>query len=825
MDKYERKVRIEQMESLLKHGEYADALEIADSIDWNTERKIRTLRMVSEVYKINRRYEDAFKTLSIAYERNPDDPIKRKVIYDLCELSIKMNEFAYAIRFLKEFVALSPKDPGRYMLQYKLYKAQEVSYDERIEVLEEFKKNYFGDFREKWAYELAYLYHTCGYSQKCVEACDEIILWFVKGPYVTKAMELKMQHVALSPEQQEKYDRRNDSAKPEVLYEKKHSEKTGPIYSDPADDTAAGGEAFAGIPAPQPKTGPIEIRQVDVSNEPTIKMPEKLRVPEGNDDKQEVSVNLGIDSTIDLQEALRANMAELQKKTGEPLREKEEKIPEPDGGMTEIKSFSEEPLRFPQVEQQASKQNGSDVYAVSKKDNDFKNIISEEYDGQLSLNVPDVPPEIEKQITGQMDIATVLAQWDKLKEESKAKRIDAAKRKSLEQTNDIARELVGVIPGFKIKTLEDENAAETAVPEDEAEKETSEKETADEKDSEAPVNMLQMEEAEGPDEIEEIEEIEETEDRGPVSAVISQAEEKPKPAVSDSSAEAGPEPEVSEKPEDEKEGKENLGPVTDETGRIKIPEPKDMKEFDKDEKEIFASYTSMHGMGDKIVNALKDVSMIASRGNILITGNEQTARIGLAHAFAKQRQLKDPLFSGKIAKISADVFNTKDIERSLKALDGGALLIEKAGELSDASMQAMETVLKTPELILLVIFEDNKGAVRALCKKYPWLSEIFNIYIEIPVYTNDDLVFHAREYAREKEYIIDELGILALYTRIAELQTAEHVVTADEVDDIVDEAIMHVDRKNIGHLVDILFAKRYNNEDLIILREKDFVKK
>ena len=198
MDKYEKKVRVNQIVACIKNGGYQEAQSIADSIDWRQEKSIRTLRMVSEVYKINRRYEDALAVLNMAYEKDPEDPIKRKIVYDLCELAIKMGEFGIAVRYMKEFSKLAPKDPGRYILQYRLLKATDADYSERIELLEEFKSRHFGDFDGKWAYELAYMYHCTGKSERCVECCNEIALWFVTGPVVVKALKLKKQHQELT---------------------------------------------------------------------------------------------------------------------------------------------------------------------------------------------------------------------------------------------------------------------------------------------------------------------------------------------------------------------------------------------------------------------------------------------------------------------------------------------------------------------------------------------------------------------------------------------------------------------------------------------------
>lgn len=882
MDKYEKKVRIDQIESLMRQGEFAEAVSIADSIDWRTEKKIRTLRMVSEVYKINKRYEDAFQVLMIAYDKNPDDPIKKKIVYDLCELTIKMRETAYAVKFFKEYVMLSPRDPGRYILQYKLYKEQEVAIDERIAVLEEFKEKYYADFREKWAYELAYLYHTSGQEGKCVDECDELILWFVKGPYVTKAMELKMQHTALSQDQQYKYDHRLDGETKEPLYIRRepkvkkmtHDDNSAPVssaenevpYEDGSSDeklSDTNGESADNVI-------PIEIKRVDASNEPTIQFPSKIRPGEKT---EEISVNLDKYSTINLQAELKANMDRLQQSTGELLREKEEKIPEPDEGMTEIKfAAADKPERkseqykeehqttepVPEVYSSESETTGSEPDAAAEKTG-FANMLSEEYDGQISLNVPDMPAEIEKQITGQLDIATVLEHWDKMKEESTARRVNAAKRKSLEQTNDIASQLVGVIPGFEVPALPPEEQSDE---QEDGQEQTEEikfiqKEEQVKKTAAKSADPEPEDTDEGIDEIEEI--IDDSEEPSDEEEIAGKEPEKLPVAeelVSEQEAAAVPEikpepvkpeavkmaavsadvPSGVKEPVSKKEQTKVKEPADEKVSagsnkevherKIEdIPKPVDVKELDAKEKEIFADYLSMHGLADKILDALKNISMTACIGNMFIYGNEQSARTGLAYAFAKEEEQKNPLFDGKIAKISAGVFNTKDIVKSMKALNGGALVIENAGNLSAESMDTIGKALNDPELALLIIFEDARNISKELSKQYDWFQRMFPVRLEIPTYTNDDLVFHGREYAKNKEYAIDELGILALYRRIDELQTAEHAVNLQEVEDIVEEAIHNVDKKSMSHLCDVLFAKRYDENDLIIIREKDFIKK
>ena len=345
MDNYERKVRVNQIISLAEKGEYSDAMDIADTIDWRNERSIRTLRVVSEVYKVTKRYEDAFHVLAIAYQKDPDDPIKRKIVYDLCELAIKMNQLGYAIRYLEEFMKLAPNDAGRYVLQYKMLEATDASLEERIELLEEFKSNGFEYFLERWAYKLALLYYETGQSQKCINACDEVILWFVNGPYVTRAKELKMKYMetpeALAGGNQQFYYEQQPGYEQAQYYVPEGQEQG--YYPERSGYVQQEGQY-------QPMS--IEVRQVQPSNQPTIRMPDKQVLPVFPEDQKEISVNVDKFSTINLQAELKANMDELQERTGEPLFEQEQKIPaEPDSGMTEI--FTEGPAEEQRPEQGA----------------------------------------------------------------------------------------------------------------------------------------------------------------------------------------------------------------------------------------------------------------------------------------------------------------------------------------------------------------------------------------------------------------------------------------------------------------------------------------
>ena len=970
LDKYEKKVRVNQIVSCIRNGEYLDAQEIADSIDWRQEKSIRTLRMVSEVYKINRRYDDSLTVLNLAYEKNPEDPIKRKIVYDLCELAIKMGQFGVAVRYMKEFSKLAPKDPGRYILQYRLLKATDAEYDERIELLEEFKSRHFGDFDGRWAYELAYLYHLTGKGDKCVECCNEIALWFVTGPVVVKALKLKKEHQELSYEEEQKIiGGEGSEAEEEVLYQKKHKTDTAPVYVDTTPEIGDGysttdaedrlqPEPVPGVNEmpqaynvePEPQTFNIEVKKVDASLEPTIRMAEKktgpsimardtmvlpkinktqtpesehvehkrkaelpqqvnveepavrtepLPEPEpqpveikppmaeeirpnpleetakiqtepaipgvadaitqtGTIAQQEISVNLDKFSTMNLQAELRANMEKLQEETGEPLREREEKLPDrvagPDKDLTELKAGNnaqpeKEEIKEPEKKEEQpvneAVQGAGRYYQPVKPEkmtdeevaakissipapDPFKNYISQDYDGQMQLNVPEDDPLDEKQITGQMDIESILAQWDKLQEEARERRLRAAKNKSLEQTNELSRQLVGVLPGYELPKPEEEKKPEP-VPESRKPEKTEMKiqeiiePEKPEPSPSAPATsaftapLVVPEDGTGEIKVKESE-IAPSEpesydhEQTPEERYESEAKPKRKPEKDTEEKKEEPEKDTKEEALQEEKNqdptKKNPHFVTFET--VELPS-------------VFDSFRNIKGLPQQLKEAEERMSMESAHGNVLIIGSEHAARMELVQAIIRDMGEKDATGTLKAAAIDADTFNNKDVTKSLKALAGNILVIEGAGRLSDDSMNSLLSVLSSQEMEILVIFEDSKSGAKNL-SEYSGFDEAFDVLIDIPTLSNDYLVDHSKSYAAEKGYTLDDMAVLALYQRIDERQTADHVVTSDEVEHIMDAAIKKANKKNLKHLGDVLLGKRYNDDDLIVLREKDFAK-
>ncbi len=884
MDRYEYKVRIAQIKSLIENGEFFEALQIVDTIDWRRVRSIQTLCMVSEIYKVNRKYDEARDVLLLAYNRYPG---ARSVVYALCELAIKMDRITEAVHYLKEYMQIANGDSGMYVLQYKLYQSQGVGIEERIEVLKKLKSL---DYQEKWAYELAKLYHEDGQESQCIAECDEMIVWFGHGSFVTKAMELKMLHAPLTPEQQKKYDHRNDWKRSSVELTEEEERDERDERDDYPEEVPEEKEAAPEEPK-EKEPIPIGIKHVEASNQPTKKIPQKeIEAQLRAEDIKIRPINLDKFSTMNLQDELRKNMAEFSAKTGVQLREVEEpiesRIPIMAAPVPVMETAPEEPS---EIEEESEVKEAPEEEVGETHD--------EETGNGLGADADYVSDE-----TGRIDIDGIIADWDRRAEEHGRNRIARAKIKSLEQTNDIVNELVGKIPGVHTAPIpeipedefestdasvrDDEEAAAPDVSEESLE--TAETESTDrDADQETAAENADMSEITDADSVsEDIEETEETEETDSVETepeeeeaeeagmkretleettdltgiltgkipvttggafagrrieVVENAEESEDEEESESTSktpvvpfrrftDTGDDVEVEAEEEDEEEDYAPVRPVI--TPEIRIgssrkyiaPSNREAEGFDEEERKIFSEFLSTHDLPEEIRAAIDGMDMQGSTGNIVITGNEQSVRMKLAQALAKCWEEKSASFEGKIACIDANKFNTKDVRKSLGALNGGILVIAHSGDLEDSTLQDMRKCLEDPDSRAIIILEENNMAARRMEKTFGWFNSIFSQKIDIPEYTNDDLVFHGREYARGKEYTIDDMGVLALYTRIDEMQTADHFVTVDEVEDIVDQAIRHADRRTPQHFIDLIVGKRYDDNDLIVLREKDFVR-
>ena len=958
MDKYEYKVRLQEIKDLIAKGEYVEAASIADTIDWTKVKSVMMLCTISDLYKINRRLEDARDLLLLAYDRYPGG---RSIVYSLCELFIKMGDVVQAVEYYKEFVQIAPKDTGRYILQYKLYEAQDVSIEERIEVLKELKSK---EYIEKWAYELAYLYHRIGLATKCVEECDELILWFGEGRYVMKAMELKMLHEPLTPSQEEKYA----EMKGEIVRQKA-AEEAGEVYPETPEEEKPEEEVDESPTKEILTSDPddIQVKVMNVGQYDTINMQKELAAnmkelwdqktdkepeAEGDTDLQETK---RLDSLADaledftmaetkvietdaVKEALNQSeeqgevffgetsemtpvsaeesSAEITEETLEqpmeaPVQSGQSTVPEAAAPKAEEKQEAEEPqeeepetvvLPAREIEEHINAQPVMKPRIAATIDphkplpEGMEKMLGMEYDGQISMVVPETE-QVEKQITGQISLEDVLAEWERVKKENEQKRMEEVQQHILQQTGAMFTEFEAAtrdglleklekgktIPTDEVEELEeyyepaqedgedyeepaeqdeflDESYDDYEEPVENTEEYTEESEAIDadteaEEEPNAAAADIEVEEesdaAAADIEVEEEPDTADAEDEGEAAeeAVDDTAAEKagteePNAAAADTEVEEEPDTtdadtEVEEEPDATDAAAEAVeDDVKDaETDAVakgkKAPGQKKGKPVRKagkeqgrrltaEEKELFGSYLQNKHTREQILNAIDKISLAAYTGNIILTGEEGMDTLTLAKKLMKEVQQTDSNFSGKIAKISSESLNKKGIAPVFDRIVNGALIIQKANKLSDDSVKDMQKVMNQEHKGMIVILEDTRGGAHKLLKKHPELKELFNIEIHVEALDNDSLVSYGRKYAEEQEYGMDEMGVLALHTCIAERQTIDHIVTIEEVKDIIDDAIQHANRKTLGHFFDIIVAKRYDEEDRIILRENDF---
>lgn len=933
MDKSEYKLRAEEIKDLISRGEYAQAAEIADTIDWRRVKSVMMLCTISDLYKINRRYEDARDMLLLAYERRPGG---RTICYSLCELSIKMEEYVQAIEYYKEFVQVAPKDPGRYILQYKLYEAQDVSLEERIAVLEELKKR---DYREKWAYELAYLYHRVGLAARCVEECDELILWFGEGKYVIKAMELKMLHQPLTPEQQEKYNHRfdapgshipsqnsvqdneysgNESYEQSYAQDGSYDQSQGYAQdgSDDQDQSYAQDSSYdqnqsyvqdSGYdqvngdtqiydpvqPAQQETpTQPVQddydihVKTMDVGQYNTINLQAELAAglrevlgeePKGDTAKATSdSITRSIVAPMmdsDTESLDYPEIAEVSEDDLEPETEQIEGSEVFFGETGEIGDLSQVPeVETEEIlpEEPASLKKQDVVPELSKAEvepeattpveppKELANVLAQESDGQISLVMPEAE-SIEKQITGQINIEDILAEWERKKKENLEKREEEVRQHVLQQTGAMFTEFEQAVRDGLLEKLEKEKAvdADTVTDTDEVE-ELEEIADVNDETEKAPAEVSEEEPEREPadTDIVDTEEVEELEEEPAVAEYEEESATEEPDAVVDMEVTQEPAAEIPEVPEkttaEIEEASEETTAETEEASEESVAEAEEEPEeaveevhedeqpqtpeppvverdkakvraLTREERELYAPFIQSKSAREQLVKAIDNISLAAYTGNVIITGEEGMDTLSLAKNMIREIQATDSNFSGKVAKISGHALNKKDAAETLNRLQNGALIICKASEMNNKTVDTMYKALQQENQGIVIILEDTRKEIDRFLEKYEKLQESFTSRMDVEALSNDTLVAFGRQYAREREYSIDELGVLALHTRIEDMQTIDHVVTVVDVKEIVDEAIAHANKKTLKHFFDVLFAKRYDDEDMIILTEKDFV--
>ena len=859
MDKYEYNLKLDQIKALSAEEGYMSAAEIADSINWNKIKNVNTLVKIGEIYEKAERYQDARDILLMAYDRSP---IGRMIIYRLAEVAIKMGDYDAATEYYDEFVEIAPHDDMKYVLRYAIKKGQGASFDELITILEEYKDE---EYTEEWAYELAYLYHKAGKADKCIDACDELILWFGDGPYVERALELKMLYQPLTKAQEEKYRRF-----------KAEKEKPAKI-KDEAEVTEIGAMEMV-------KGGEI------VHDDVTI---------------PQITVNQEKFNTVNLQQEIAKGMQQIMEAKGKN---------EVADTMDTIKKIVEDiPYLKLEKEQEEYVQQPEETEHIATDEEidgslklNFKELLGEDADGQMSM-VMSEKTQLEHQITGQMSIHDVLEEWEKTRhaaeialKEAEQQKLESAKARALQEAGDIMERLNDVIPkldaGVTPKELLEEEYLK--VPVDIIEQKAAVKEPEEEQKpdmqelyAEETVDEVQEPQEEPEEAIDEVQESQEEPEEAayeakepvgePEDIIVAEESEKDEiltqpttmmPEITDdmlnvdddtSDDETSQEKEnVSEKrdfdhvtsfieQEIAKMTAKNPGlekkldmaktrkmpdislpeDLDSEEDDSKLKETKHIKELTSEQKAIFSYFIPVKGMEDQICKAYNAVldhfnrKENASTGNLIIQGEQGCGKTMLATSFIKVLQKDGEQLTGKMGKIDAAALNKKDVQQVVRKITGGCLIIERAGDI-DRSIAAQLSFLMEHDITgTLYILEDtSKGIKKALSMDEGFASK-FTEKISVPIFTNDELVLFAKSYSAELGYKIDEMAILALHNRISNIERIDQATTLTEVKDIIDEAIDREAHSGLKKAISILTAKRYTDDDRIVLKEDHFREK
>lgn len=852
MDKYEYKLKLDQMKSLTAEGKYEEAAEIADTINWRKIKNINALVKVGEIYEKVGRYDESKDVLLTAYDKSP---IGRMIIYRLAEVAIKTKSFDEAKEYYQEFVEIAPHDNLKYVLKYEISKAQGADIGTLIGILEELKEQ---EYSEEWAYELAYLYHKAGMSEKCIDACDELILWFGDGPYVERALELKMLYQPLTKQQEDKYR----------TFRQRHD---GVVEVRPEDQLESG----------EIVPEPVQIKDVKMSAE------------------RFNTQNLQEELQRSMQEIMNATEKEAVNDTMDNIKKLVEDIP-----YLQIPSEKEE---VPQEEEVYQHIETDEEIDKSLKSN-FQEMLVDE-DGQMSLYMQG-GRVAEPQVSGQMSIEDVLADWEKTKraaeaalQEAEQRKLESAKARALQEAEELLGRLADVIPmldsGLTPKDLLDQKyLSKDGQPNDNAvsmvtnmnqflqqeiDRLSDENAQMDEQlaavgaspvgdyIANAGVQELMTEEElpeiampEGLDDIDnqwEDEDFEELDAEVPQENAASLAEhtaEQTKPealAEADDTMEAGTSAEdveaailaetarqmakesveKEELPEIELPGDLDLGkeetaeeilPAIVEPEAFEVPDT--ISKLSKELREIFTYFVPITGMEEQLCQALTGASQhlakgtTAGTGNMIIQGGSGSGKTVLATSMIKALQKETGKPNGKIGKIEASVLNQKDVAALLKKVAGGCLIIEKAGDLSRETALKLSLLLEQDTSGVFVIIEDTKHGIQKALSRDEGFAAKFSEKINIPIFTSDELVAFAKSYANELGYTIDEMGVLALYNSISNIEHADRETTLTEVKEIVDKAVAHSEKGGLKKAFSIITSRRYDEDDYIILREKDF---
>lgn len=831
MDKYEYNLKLDQIKALSAEEGYMSAAEIADSINWNKIKNVNTLVKIGEIYEKAERYQDARDILLMAYDRSP---IGRMIIYRLAEVAIKMGDYDAATEYYDEFVEIAPHDDMKYVLRYAIKKGQGASFDELITILEEYKDE---EYTEEWAYELAYLYHKAGKADKCIDACDELILWFGDGPYVERALELKMLYQPLTKAQEEKYRRfKAEKEKPAKIKDEAEVTEIGAMEAKGKNEVADTMDTIKKI------VEDIPYLKLEKEQEEYVQQPEetehiatdeeidgslKLNFKEllGEDADGQMSMVMSektqlehqITGQMSIQDVLEEwektrhaaeialKEAEQQKlesakaralqEAGDIMERLNDVIPKLDAGVTPKELLEEEYLKVPVdiIEQKA---------AVKEPEEEQKPDMQELYADETVDEVQEPQEASEEAIEEAQE-----------SQEAPEEAIDEVQesQEAPEDAADEVKEPVGE-PEDIIMAEESEKdeilmQPTTMMPEITDDMLNVDDDTSDDETSQEKENVSEKRDFDHVTSFIEQEIAKMTAKNPGLEKKLDMAKTRKMPDIS--------------LPED----------LDSEEDDSKLKETKHIKELTSEQKAIFSYFIPVKGMEDQICKAYNAVldhfnrKENASTGNLIIQGEQGCGKTMLATSFIKVLQKDGEQLTGKMGKIDAAALNKKDVQQVVRKITGGCLIIERAGDI-DRSIAAQLSFLMEHDITgTLYILEDtSKGIKKALSMDEGFASK-FTEKISVPIFTNDELVLFAKSYSAELGYKIDEMAILALHNRISNIERIDQATTLTEVKDIIDEAIDREAHSGLKKAISILTARRYTDDDRIVLKEDHFREK
>ena len=942
MDKYEYRVKTEQMLDHLEKKEYQKAMDIAESIDWRRVKNASMLNTVSEIYEYNGEFKKGRDILFLAFDRAPGS---RKIVYRLGTLALKIKDIREATDCYEEFVKLAPKDPNQYILKYKILRTQGAALSDQIAALEEFKK---AEYIEKWAYELAKLYDEAGMTAECLEECDDLILWFSEGKYVYLAMELKMKYKPLTPLQQEKYDSRPGAVKkqPEPVkqsestleevddeneYDEGSEEEVQESTVQRIDDAQVQEIPPEPVPMQEEFEIPEEAVQADVVPEEVV--PEATaaveETPMYREEEPEASVETPEEHTsaikqivtgATLEEALAQGVAVASgiNIEEEAMKEREDEILA-NGQMMIDDILQKWEAKQKDHEEAIAKQKAKDEERL-QKEREQARIRQEEERKEIERKAA----EAEARRKAEEEAARKAAE-----EEARRKAEEEAARKAEEETADeeeskrntqrIPDDIVRLMeemesetedsedeiyeeefedgPGMDedfIEGIEDEldgldmngsSFEEGDFDEADFEEEDLEGEDFDEADfEEEDLDEEDLEEAdfdEDEDDFEDIDDEETDFDEGDFEEDMDEEDFDEEEIDDDEELDFGEDLEGEDFDEADFEEEDLEGEDFDEgdfeeedfdeeeiededdTEELEIEEPSEEEiqarikkskggvPFDtgfvvtgrydlsatseiglkagltEEQKKLFSYFVPVRGMSEQIVEVL-DNDRRAQRegtsktGNLLVIGRKGSGKTVLAVDIVKAIQKQRNLKQGKVAIVTGESLNKKELTNIIQKLRGGAIIIEHAGKLNSRTVKELNYLMEKKTGELLFVLEDQRKPLERLMTANPEFKKKFSSKLELPVFINDELVTFGQTYAKENGYKLDEMGILALYSRIDVMQREDHAVSVAEVKEIMDEAIAHSQKANVKHLARRVFGKGTDDSDRIILKEEDF---